>query len=64
MVLQTKLGKLLRQLNMEYGKVNEGWGTTGIMLNVMFSFAIFLLIILQIYNSSLVINDLDVTWTN
>nr|YP_009497737.1 photosystem II phosphoprotein [Acanthoceras zachariasii]AWT40450.1 photosystem II phosphoprotein [Acanthoceras zachariasii] len=64
MALRTRLGEILRPLNAEYGKVAPGWGTTPIMAIVMASFLIFLLIILQIYNSSLIIENVDVDWKN
>lgn len=60
--LRTRLSEILRPLNSEYGKVVPGWGTTPIMAIVMAAFLVFLLIILQIYNSSLIIENVDVDW--
>jgi photosystem II PsbH protein len=64
MALRTRLGEILRPLNAEYGKVAPGWGTTPIMGVVLVALLVFLLIILQIYNSSLIIENVDVDWTN
>lgn len=62
MALKTRLSEIIKPLNMGYGKVAPKWGTAPIMLIFMCLFFIFLLIILQIYNSTLILDNIDIGW--
>lgn len=54
---------ILRQLNSEAGKVTRGWGTTLLMAGIILLFFIFLLIILQVYNASILLEGIDIDWS-
>ncbi|HHP7232789.1 MAG TPA: photosystem II reaction center phosphoprotein PsbH [Xenococcaceae cyanobacterium] len=55
---------LFKSLNSEAGKVSRGWGTTPLMAGLIFLFLLFLLIMVQIVNASILLRGIDVDWTS
>ena len=53
-----------KSINSEAGRVTRGWGTTPLMVGIIFLFGLFLLIITQIVNSSILLRGMNVDWTS
>lgn len=49
----------LRKLNSEAGRVSPGWGTTPAMAALLVLLLIFILIILQLYNGTIVLESVN-----
>jgi photosystem II PsbH protein len=54
---------LLRKLNSNTGMVVRGWGTAPIMAVLMLLFFLFLLIIFEIANSSILLEGINIDWS-
>jgi photosystem II PsbH protein len=50
----------LRQFNSEAGRVAPGWGTAPFMVFMMLMLFLFLLIILQIYNGTILLDGVNI----
>lgn len=59
MAIETPLGRILKPLNSEYGKATPGWGTTPIMGFLIGAFGVFLIILVQIANHSIVLTGVN-----
>ena len=60
---KTKLGSLLKRIgNSGQGKVVPGWGATPVMGFVGAMLIIFLVIMLNIYNESVLLQGFSVDW--
>ena len=59
---ETRLEYLLRPFNQKIGDVIPGWGTTAYMVLTIISFLVFLIILTEIYNSSLILPNIDIDW--
>jgi photosystem II PsbH protein len=60
--LITTVGTFLKPLNAEYGKVTPGWGTTPLIALFIAAFLLFLVIILELWNGSLLLDSVPVSW--
>ena len=53
-----------KAINSDAGKVTRGWGTTPLMVGIILLFGLFLLIMLQIANSSILLRGMSINWTS
>ena len=60
---KTPLGSLLKAIgNSGQGKVVPGWGAAPVMTIIGFLLLVFLVIMLQIYNQSVLLQGFSVDW--
>ena len=64
MAKTTRLTEILKSLNFNQsaGEVEPGWGPAPLMLVLIILFTVFLFILLQIYNSTLLLEGVEVEW--
>lgn len=58
----TKLGRLLLPLNSQAGLVTKGWGSSNVMIFTMCFFLLFLIVILEIYNKTILLEEFELDW--
>ena len=61
--LITDFGIVLKPFNSECGKVILGWRTRSLIRIFIILFLLFLIIILEIYNFSVILDGINVSWT-
>ena len=54
----------LRRLNSEAGRVSPGWGTAPVMGFLLVSLLVFILIILQLYNGTILLDNVNMDLGN
>ena len=60
---KTALGSLLKSIgNSSHGKVVPGWGAVPVMAFIGVGLLIFLVIMLQVFNQSLLLQGVTVDW--
>lgn len=58
----TRLGRLLLPFNSQAGLVSLGWGSSNVMVFTMCTFLSFIIIILEVYNKTLLLEEFELDW--